>query len=56
MDLQIAQELTDLNKTLHEGMHYVTNMEKFNEAKAEAKKNLTPEEYEKWKKDILEKK
>lgn len=50
MDLQIAQELTDLNKTLHEGMHYVTNMEKFNEAKAEAKKNLTPEEYEKWKK------
>jgi len=31
-------------------MHYVTNMEKFNEAKAEAKKNLTPEEYEKWKK------
>ena len=50
MDLQIAQELTDLNKTLHEGMHYVTNMEKFNEAKAEAKKNLTSEEYEKWKK------
>ena len=31
-------------------MHYVTNMEKFNEAKAEAKKNLTSEEYEKWKK------
>jgi hypothetical protein len=35
---------------LHEGMHYVTNEEKFNEAKREAKGNLTPEQYEAWKK------
>ena len=36
-------------------MHYVTNMEKFNEAKAEAKKNLTSEEQKNGKKDIQEK-
>ena len=50
LDKQIAIELTDLNKTLHEGMQYVVNEQKFQEAKAEAKKNLTPEEYDKWKK------
>lgn len=50
LDKQIAEELTELNKMLHEGMHYVTNEEKFNEAKREAKENLTPEQYEAWKK------
>nr|DAG96794.1 MAG TPA: Protein of unknown function (DUF3807) [Crassvirales sp.] len=25
LDKQIAEELTELNKMLHEGMHYVTN-------------------------------
>lgn len=50
LDKQIAEELTELNKKLHDGMHYVTNEQKFQEAKAQAKKNLTPEEYAKWKK------
>lgn len=50
LDKQIAEELTELNKTLHEGMHYVTNEQKFQEAKSEAKNNLTPEEYVEWKK------
>lgn len=50
MDKDIAQELSDLNKKLHEGMSYVTNRQKFEEAKAEAKANLTPEQYKNWKK------
>lgn len=50
LDKQIAEELTELNKTLHEGMHYIVNEQKFEEAKAEAKANLTPEQYVAWKK------
>lgn len=50
LDKQIAEELTELNKTLHEGMHYIVNEQKFKEAKAEAKANLTPEQYVAWKK------
>lgn len=50
MDLDIANELSYLNKTLHEGMHYVTNKAKFEEAKKEAKENLTKEQYVEWKK------
>lgn len=50
LDKQIAEELTELNKTLHEGMHYIVNEQKFKEAKEEAKANLTPEQYIAWKK------
>ena len=50
LDKQIAEELTQLNKTLHEGMRYTVNRQKFEQAKQEAENTLTPEQYEQWKK------
>lgn len=50
LDKQIAEELSQLNATLHEGMKYVINKQKFEEAKREAKENLSEKEYEEWKK------
>lgn len=50
LDKQIAEELSQLNSTLHEGMQYVTNKQKFEEAKKQAKETLTEKEYEEWKK------
>lgn len=50
MDKDIAQELSNLNKELHDGVNYIVNEQKFQEAKKNAKDTLTPEQYAQWKK------
>lgn len=48
LDMKIAREMLAYNKKLREKLNYKPNMEKFNKAKADAKKNLSAEKYKLW--------
>lgn len=48
LDMKIAREMLAYNKKLREKLNYKTNMDKFNKAKANAKKNLSKEKYKLW--------
>lgn len=48
IELTIAEELIELNKSLQGEVEYVVNEEKFKAAEKEAKENLTAEEFELW--------
>lgn len=48
LDLEIAREMQQYNEKLRTKLNYKPNMEKYNEAKAAAKKNLSPELFKKW--------
>lgn len=48
LDLEIAREMQQYNEKLRAKLNYKPNMEKYNKAKAAAKKNLSPELFKKW--------
>lgn len=48
LDLEIAREMQQYNEKLRTKLNYKPNMEKYNKAKAAAKKNLSPELFKKW--------
>ena len=48
LDKEIAIEMREYNEKLREKLHYTPNMEKFNKALQNAKKNLSPEKFAKW--------
>lgn len=48
LDKQIAIEMKEYNKKLENKLNYKPNMERFNAAKKEAKKTLSPEKYKLW--------
>mgnify|MGYP000957501540 CR=1 FL=1 len=48
LDLEIAREMQQYNEKLRTKLNYKPNMEKYNKAKAVAKKNLSPELFKKW--------
>lgn len=48
LDLEIAREMQQRNEKLRTKLNYKPNMEKYNKAKAAAKKNLSPELFKKW--------
>jgi hypothetical protein len=48
LDLEIAREMQQYNEKLRAKLNYKPNMEKYNKAKAVAKKNLSPELFKKW--------
>lgn len=48
LDLEIAREMQQYNEKLRAKLNYKPNMEKYNKAKAAAKKNLFPELFKKW--------
>lgn len=48
LDLEIAREMQQYNEKLRSKLNYKPNMEKYNKAKAAAKKNLSPELFKKW--------
>jgi len=48
LDLEIAKEMQQYNKKLRAKLNYKPNMEKYNKAREAAKKNLSPELFEKW--------
>lgn len=47
-DLEIAKEFQEYNKKLRENAHYTADKIGYEKAKAKAKKELSPEEYQKW--------
>lgn len=48
LDLEIAREMQQYNEKLRTKLNYKPNTEKYNKAKAAAKKNLSPELFKKW--------
>ena len=48
LDMKIAREMLAYNKKLREKLNYKPNMDKFNKARANAKKNLSKEKYKLW--------
>lgn len=48
LDKEVAMEMKAYNEKLREKLQYKPNMEKFNKAMESAKKNLSPEKFDKW--------
>lgn len=48
IDLEIADQLSDLNEELNKNLSYKVNKERFEKIRAEKERTLTPEQYKKW--------